>query len=283
MGFSNEKRLERWVRQQAFGGWEDRLCTFVIEHVGVGKATVVFEKTVEGILAEHEITPMVEFLWETIMSDVEGLGATQKYMVKAMREGRETPSGRFTCRVMADNDEENDLDGTDTEPPTKAGIQAQQMRHNEALMKTFAGTVQAMLGSMARMTQQQAEQIEKLTEQRFKSLEVIENAMTQQAERELASMSAMSAEDRKDKMVNTLMMLAPAVVNKLGGKKLLPEASSPKDMMLKNLIDSLEPEQFAKLSTALTAEQQVLLVQVIQTFKAEEQHASPPTSPSNGS
>jgi hypothetical protein len=277
MAFTNEKRLERWLRQQFFGDHEETLERFVVRHSPSGtKGSIVLEKKIVDRVTEDDLNGIVTELLDVVESDASGMGGLQRYAIDAMREGRETPSGRFTCRVTGHDDSvDDDNDVVDTEAPTKHGLISQQMRHNEALVKTLAQILGSTANSMQRTIAQQAEHIERLQEQRFKSFDVIESALSEQHRREMEMLQLSSGEDRKDKAVEKALTLLPAIVNRVSGRKLLPEASSPRDIMLKDLIASLEGDQFEKIATSLKPEQQILFIELLKAFKSDEEKPPP--------
>lgn len=281
MAFTNEKRLERWLRQQFCGDYEENLDRFVVRHSPSGtKGNIVIEKKIVDRVTVDDIGGIVTELLDVIESDANGMGGLQRYVIEAMREGREAPSGRFSCRISGhDESVDDDSDVVDTEAPTKNGLVAQQMRHNEALVKTLAQTLGTTSGIMQRTIAQQAEHIERLQEQRFKSFEILESALSEHHRRDMEMLQMSSTEERKDKAVEKALMLLPAVVNRIGGKKLLPEHSSPRDIMLKDLISSLEGDQFERIAGALKPEQQIAFIELLKAFKSDEEVTD---SPKNG-
>jgi hypothetical protein len=274
MAFTKEKRLERWIRQIAFGVHEDRLEALVIRHAKAGsnKGGVVFTRKIQpdNPITVDNMAAWVDDLLEIIDSDASGLGGLQRYAIEAMREGCSTPDSRYVCRVEGHDKDVDDGDEFDTESPSIEGITSQQMRHTEVLARQLSMTSGSALQAMSRIIDRQATHIEAMMEQRIRSIEVVEEAMTRKHERDMELLESSSKEQRKDQAVEQLLLLAPAVVNRLGGKKLVPEAATPREMMLKGFIDSLEQSQFEGIASKLTPAQQITLVQLLQEFKADE-------------
>jgi hypothetical protein len=167
-------------------------------------------------------------------------------------------------------DENLDEGSGDAEPPTKHGVAQQQMRHNEVLMKTFANTVGSAVQTMQRTISRQADQIENLLSDRLAGIQVIEEAMSRKHEREMELIREGSSQERKDKLAEKAMMLLPVITNKLTGQKLLGGGESPREQMLKDFVSSLEPGQFQHIQQGLGPEQLIVLVNLLQSFRAEE-------------
>lgn len=285
MAYTHEKRLERFLRQQLWGEHDEKLVALLIKHAPQGhRGTVVFErKMADPVEGDEGLFRLRDEIFGYIEDDAAGLGGVQRYIVEAMREGLEKPSGRFACNVQADLVDGEE--GFDSEPPTSQGLIAQQMRHNEVLMKTFAQSVGMTVGTMQRMLAQTAEHNERLINQRFQSIDTLESAMSQQHARDMELLEKTSSIERRDAAFQKLMTLAPSIVDKaskkLLGTSLIPDAKSPTEVMVGDLVKSIDREQLANLARVLRQDQQILLVSLLQAVKAEEEKENV-SQPKNG-
>lgn len=266
---TQSKKLDRWLRKQAFGDYDDALSRLVIKHSPQGaKGSVVGQKDVEQVSTE-DLQELTAEILQMIGDDASGMGGVQRYIVESYHGERESPSARFSMRL--EGIDESIDDGNDAEPPTKGGLVTQQMRHNEVLMKTFANTVGSAVQTLQRTITRQAEHIEVLLDQRFKSIEIVEEAMSRKHERDIEFIREGASQERKDKLVDKGAMLIPVIANKLAGYKLLPGGESPRDSMLREFVNSLNPEQFQSIQQSLAPEQLIVLVNLLQSYKAEEE------------
>lgn len=272
-GSRNPGRLERWLRQECLSAKYDEhpITKFTVCHVPLrGSPNQVFEYAVADEPTADDIPTLKDLLWSTIEQDAEGMGGRQKYLVLVWRRDFDSPTARWTGQIHTP-EVETDSDPMDTEPASGHGMIAQSMRHTEAIMKTSMGSIGVVMGTMQRMMMQLAEHNERLTQKQFDMFEMLEAARSLQHEREMAEMVAASGEARKDKVFEQLMTLTPVLVNKVGGRKLLPSAKSPTEMMLMTLVHTLEPNQFEGIIKHLKPEQAVLLMDLIKTYQEEEE------------
>lgn len=286
MALTHEKRLERFIRNQAFGTkWEDKLDKFVFNHAPQGtKPKVIHEYKVgpDGI-DEEQVLLLVEEFMEVLVSDATGMGNWQRYTIEAYREGG-VSGGRFVAKLYGESDEENEGDPMDTEGPTTKGLTAQAMRHAEQYMKMTVGSFGVMLTQMQRMLQQSGEMTERLQKEKWEMLQTLELAHGKQHEREMEALQLSAEQDRKDKLSDTLMSLAPAAVNGLVGRRLLPEKNSPDQMIIDNLLKSFSNEQLQKILPHLRPEQAIPLLELLKAKRAQEEALANATEgkPKNG-
>lgn len=282
MALTHEKRLERFIRQQAFGSHDSPLEQFLFYHAPAGgKGKQIWDRRIESPITEAEIDPMISEFMEILESDAKGMGGMQRYQIEARREGTNASSGRFVAKIYGEADEEDiDADPLDHEGPTSRGLVAQSMRHTEAMTKTLMGSLGVVMGTLQRTLAQQTEVNERLINQRFESLEIIEEAMTKRHERELEAMVVTAEQDRKDKFGEMIRGLAPVAVNKLagGGRKLLPEKTTPREEMINHILDTLDPDQAAKLQSILRPEQLIIMFELFAARQAESEAKGEKTS-----
>ena len=122
---------------------------------------------------------------------------------------------------------------------------------------------------MQRTISRQNEHIEKLLADRRETFEITEDLKSQKHERELMSLETENREKRYADMFEKASLLLPAVVNRVSGKKLLPETVSPMQDMLKGLAESLTPEQLTKIMPTLKPEQQIALLEFIEASQGD--------------
>jgi hypothetical protein len=266
MSGGNRQRLDRWIRRQAFGD-SGRLTGFVIKHSGQGtKGSLVGEHKVEGLTTD-DISECVDSLLNLIADDAAGMGGIQRYLIESRHDESGDASARFSLRIEGYDPDLDNLDSDDAEPPTKQGALAQQMRHNEVIMKSLVAGMGGAVQSLQRSCSRQAEMIETLMEQRFKDFATVEEALSRKHERELEMLEKSSDMDRKDRLIEKGLTLLPAVVNRLTGQKMVEDAASPREEMLRSLVETLTQEQLNQVARCLRPDQQIVLLEMIKAFQ----------------
>lgn len=145
--------------------------------------------------------------------------------------------------------------GFDSEPATMQGHHAQMMRHNEML---FRGAV----GSMGQIMEAQQRHIDRLMrnqehneEMRLKIMLEYEQLLSQRHERQLE----IQREERKQAiqadMIEQVKILGPTIVNRISGKKLLPEKTDPDLEIVYRIFGTLKPEQTREIFSVFNESQ----------------------------
>jgi len=261
----NRKKLATWLRLQMQSMDTDAPCVrMVLKHALATGNT--------GQVAKYSISPstdpdgLCQEVEDAGTTDAEGLGGLQLYALCAYFKGNEDEvGGRFTFRVFIDKKDEDEVGLT--ESPDAKGLVQQMMRHTEAMMRssTIANAETAKI--LLQMNTRQAETIEKLSEKHLDFLETIEEVIGAKDERDLKRLEIVARSRRDEQIMEKLSVLLPAVVNRLGGKKLLPENLSPSEMMVGGLLGGLDVEQMTKLQAILKPEQLMIVMELYDHFK----------------
>jgi hypothetical protein len=238
-------------------------------HAGGGESTlydwaVTDKSEVDSLSIVQEAEPMAE-------DDAQNFGGTQRYCLVAYFGAARTEHQRSPAWAESVHQAGEHLIA-ESEPATEKGMRAQQMRHNEAILKIALGSVQQTMAIQARTIDRLAEQNEELQAHRLEGIKVVERMLSQEGERRIAQAKAEAGEKRKERAFEQIQMLAPVVINKLAGTKLLPEGAAGADV-LKRLLTSITPEQLAGLQKVLTPQQTIAVVELW------EQNVKPPEEP----
>jgi len=264
--------MENWIRRQLFTITDEGPCLrFVLKHITSGKkASEVLSLPVPEQAGSDFVTELINELEATAVSDAGGVGGVQSYIIQSFfTKSKTRPGARFTFRVQGENEE--DIDGEfSSEPPTLRGQLSQTQRHLEAVMRTSTMNTGHVMAMMQRTINRLADQNEALADDKLKTLEVLESLHSQKHERDLETRKAAHREELVEKGFDKLGLLMPVVVNKLTGRKMLPETASSKEMMISAFLESLSPEQLDKISSTLEPEQMAAFAQAAQQFMAPE-------------
>lgn len=202
--------------------------------------------------------------------DAQAFGGAQRYaMIAYFGAGRacEQRSPVWIVSVRRENEDQI----SESEPATNKGMLAQQMRHNEAIMKLALNTFVQQSSVQQSMLARLAEQLEAAQRDKFESLKLIESMLSEEAERRLAGIRAENREKRLQTGFEHLQLLAPVLINKLAGQKLLPEKLHPATDALKRVMGTLTPEQIGKVMGALSPDQAIALSEVYEAFREEHE------------
>lgn len=281
MDVGQRRRLSQWLRRQLFGRSDEKCARLVIRHVEVGGkiGSEVDSFPVEEI-TDNDIDMICSNIETTCLGDAEGTKEFQRYAVMAYAEPEEDEKGKKKERSFGrcmlsfstiSEDEYSDDNSASSEPATKAGLFAQLMRHNESLMKMTAASMGHVISTQTRMIQQNQEHIEKQGHKDLETIELIEGLMSQKHVRELETMKAVAGQEQKEKIANQIMTLIPNIVNRIGGKKLLPERTTPVEQMLHNMLNSLTPDQLGSLQSILKPDQQLAVFEFMGKMKEQQE------------
>ena len=180
----------------------------------------------------------------------------------------------FRIRVEGD---EGDL-GDD--PPTERGLVGQLMRHNESNARLMAQMHQVTIRTMTDAIRDLSDDNRRMTIDRRSHLRELEEARSEQAERDLEGMAQVAADKRKDEAFRKVMDLLPVLSSRLlgGGKK--EDGANPAGAMAilaTELAGSFTEEQRQKLFLLLNDSQKILLVELV---NSASKHV--PASPASG-
>lgn len=259
------QNLERFIRQQLFRQREVPLEKFVLRSAGVGsRGSEVESFPVEGVTVDNMVT-LLDDITGRAQADADGMGSkSMRYVVIAIESGKKD-GPRFPFRLRGEGDD-GDNDGEDQ--PTPQGLQAQLMRHNEALCRMLVQTSAAAQSSLARRLESVEQQNERLLQQRAEYVAEREEAQSQQQDRDLQLLLANGQEQRADaqqRMIfQKLEAVFPLLMQKLTGSSVVPPGDSG---IWQKLATSLTPEQLSGIAGMLTPEQQLQLFTILQSVK----------------
>jgi hypothetical protein len=236
----NKDRILRKIREVLLMEHREGPCVrFELKHI-VLKGDAGHVQTYNISADTDRTESLCESMAESVETDAEtdgdGNGGLQRYQLLFYHESDPNkPVSRLAFRCG----DGSEIRTADSEPATTDGILAQQMRHNEALMRTQVQSVNNILQIQQRSIEKLQTEKERLENDRFRFMEVHERMLSEAHSRHLAEQETEFEMLMKKQVADKLMMLAPTVVNRLTGHKILPEKTTPKDEMIKNLSKSI--------------------------------------------
>lgn len=265
-------KLTQWVRLEIYKEHKDgRVKNFLVRHIANGKlGSEILELGVPETPDEHWPIEALNEIQTHIEMDANGLGGMQAYCILSFREKSGPKStGRFTYRVNVDEDMD---EITSSEPPTKSGIVAQCMRHTESMMRSTNLAIGQVIANQMRAIERLSIDNDKLQERQSRVFELLEELQERKHERDLEQRQLEFKQRVSEEMVDKVGMLLPAVANKLIGKPLLTEKTTPMNESVKNFLTSLNDSQMETIMNSLSIEQRILLGSVIEVLPGESKH-----------
>ena len=265
---ATKKKVESWLRRMLYGTPDsvpDRIVLSTVTSLkksGTELHCILFPE--KGQTSAEEIEGWISEIEQIAYDDCEDLGGVQRYALlpyygKAQRN-------RLIFRMAG---EEKDDDAFDSEPANKIGLIAQLMRHNEAIMRSSLGATNNVINQYARTVATLASQNEALNAKHVESMVLMEDLTVQKHERQLQNRREDFQLGMKQEIFKDGKTLLPLVVNRLVGKKVLPENVDAKTMAMKGLMESLRPEQIGKVAQQLNPAQQVAFLEFYEMFRGE--------------
>lgn len=264
--------LEQFLRGSFLRGQLERL---ELRHRTSNGNPVVRDWVLEDIdPSERSPDFLAEQILDSAQNDANALKGLSSYGVLAYRKGNDDASARHLFGIYGDGGpmQSGDVLG-ETEPPNAVGLVSQAQRFAE-------GSVRLLLSGYSQVMQYQqatikvfAEQNQKMAEREERVMALQEELMNASHERKLESMREEKGENRKDRMLDKLELLVPAVLSKVVKD---PDARTKLAFdAIKSTLAGLSPEQMVKLGEILTPEQQVAVGTAYQAFaeQADEKQA----------
>lgn len=257
----DRKKLENWVKRQLLMSSEENpVCRITLRHaMGGNKAATVKDMEVSPHDSALDITTQ---LHEAANDDAEGLGGLQSYVIASyFMAVPDKVRERLSFRLAVETDGDDEIN--QTEAPTERGLTQQLMRHNEANARVMTMGMGEVVRQQNRMIERQATMIENFMDKHMGLLELQEKMMTASDQRDIAKMQVVSKISREDAALEKFMELAPIVVNRFMGQKMLKEDATPTEMMLADFAKSLTPQQMEVMMKTLTPEQSLKMIEFI--------------------
>lgn len=262
-------RLRKWLVRTVELEPIDR---FVIRHdTGAEIATIRADDGGTFERGERQIDELCTDLSERVVEDAIGLGGMQRYIISAYAGDR--PVTRLPVRENADASGAGRLPGDpiDSEPPTEKGLLSQTMRHLEISERTHATVVANIFAMQSRMLREKDERISHLEARHWETVIAAEELVSDHHRRQLENRAADQKAEAMREVLGTFLQLAPTAVNKIAGRALLPEKTSPALVGLRAMVGTLKAEQLEALKFVLTPAQLETFTEIVRAEVADDE------------
>jgi hypothetical protein len=285
---TNAQRMTRWLWSLLFGpGAPQDVIDINLYHAGLDDAQRLLRNwKVEASPEKEQCHELVDEIDREAAQDAEQLGyGMQRYQVRAFIKGsREV--GSLTLKYAPNPVGGELMSFADSEPSNTRGQLAMFMRHTDGAYRLLAAGYAQMNDTFTRRLGQQDELFERMSQNQMKVFEVMQELAEKKLERDVAldqqrRLSELETLKETKKIEQSAMLwnyglsqvapLIPNLLNKLLRKDILPETTTPQDMMLSNFFQSVSPEQLANMQKILHPEQIASLFSIHENL--ERKHA----------
>ena len=263
-------RIRKWLARTLEADSIDRL---VIRHdTGAEVATIRGERAVPSRPPTDRVDELAHQPSPTASSRTPSASAACSATSSPPTPPRQVIA-RLTLRENADASGAGRLPGDpiDSEPPTERGLLTQTMRHLEISERTHATVVANIFAMQSRMLREKDERISHLEARHWETVIAAEQLVSDHHRRQLENRAADQKAEAMREVLGTFLQLAPTAVNKLAGKAMLPEKTSPALVGLRALVGTLKPEQLEALKFVLTPAQLETFTEIVGSEVADEE------------
>lgn len=262
-------RVRKWLARTLEDDSVDRLVIRHDTHAEV--ATMRGEEGGSIESTDERLDELASTISERVLEDAIGLGGMQRYIVTAY--ALERVIARLTLRENADASGAGRQPGDpiDSEPATERGLLTQTMRHLEISERTHATVVANIFAMQSRMLREKDERIAHLEERHWETVIAAEQLVSDHHRRQLENRAADQKAEAMREILGTFLQLAPTAVNKLAGRAILPEKTSPALVGLRALVGTMKPEQLEAFKFVLTPAQLETFTEIVGSEVADEE------------
>ncbi len=238
-----KQTLEQWIRDALVHTPEpnEKCTSLVLMHiVGQSEREIFTIKIAAGKWTEQELAKTFRGKAEGYAAELPGV---QTFCLLAFYQNRSEPQARKPLTISGESDYGAQLT---TEGPTQGGLAQQAMRHMEAVYALSLRQQATVFDNMSRMMETMSRTTAQLATENREGFDIIkqlllERELGRSAHRleELAHIRGTHERDR-------LLALAPALLNTITGREIVPQSTADSSL-LETLFKDLTEEDFHKL------------------------------------
>jgi hypothetical protein len=287
------KQLQEWIRKRKADLTPDGVISRIeLWHVIDGEggeplSTYLMEDRPE----DEDPDDLTQEIWNEAEEDAatRPQGSFQRYAVRAFRGDASMPEENkaFLCSGRAITS----LIGSDSESASPRGLIAQERRQNDNLHAMVIRMCEGMAGHLERRTKEQNDEISSLYRERRALFDLEQKLKDREHERALEREEKQRSAERLDTLMTggltMLQTLGPLILGKLlSGPAPAPGAlSAPipgqlhpraaaamaRDVSIRHVLESLEPDQLKVVIGTLKPEQQLAFMEIYGSYRDEQE------------
>ena len=216
----------------------------------------------------NAIDHIINQVCEVAQNDANALhSGLQTYGVHAYFTINKNYAPRHLFRVSAEELDPESNGADPSEPATAQGLQAQLMRHNEALMKGMVMNTSYIMEALRRENADQRVLISKNMEQSLEFVALMQETLDNSSQRRIDERNAEIKQEALSGIFEHMKLLLPTLLNRLAGQKIAPE-TDPSFTTLAALFESMPADQQQAFVTQfLTPAQGMLFAEFLDTYE----------------
>jgi hypothetical protein len=267
--------LTPWVQKVCFASAEGTLTRLELRQVVHGSPDSLIES---WVFTEDTPKVVVGDLSDEITGRAhddcaEAFEGPTQYTVLAFFDGNEFHGSRAPTTRFASSAKSPDSGFDESEPATPKGLAAQQMRHNEGLVRMLVANTTSTQRHMENLLERSYVRIKNLEDSRYEMIKMTEDMLNRRATRELEETQTREKMVRYDEAWQSARILLPTVVNHVAGRKIMQENRSSFEDTIVGLVRSLRSDQFARIQTILDQSQLVGFTEVARVAMEKDDQA----------
>jgi hypothetical protein len=222
---------------------------FSLHHVNGSVEKEIHGMSVAGkTFNDSQVKQLAEMLEGLAQTDAQSLPGLQRYIVYALYDGFSAPKARYPFAV---NGHISNRPGDfSTEPATPEGRLTQRMRHDEAYSQLLIMGTGQLVQAQANLIRLQGDRLDQTMRENRDMLEHTVQMLMEQATQNREHDLKVLAFERNTKMLQGMAKVAPAMLNTITGKEVVPQ-STVDTQILETIADVLDENTLAQLAPVL--------------------------------
>jgi hypothetical protein len=267
------QKLTNWVRMQILSKSErkGRCVEMVLKNVTPGKKPEEVEswEVIESP-REEDAEALSDLIDISAMDDANGFGGLQKFSVSSYFEKTKDRVGaRFVFRQIGEEEgEENPSEESDIGKISNASQIGMYMRHTERLHTTLLSASANTINNLTRALEGYQKQDGDFMRMRMDLMEGYQDMLDRKKGRELEERAQEFKEESTREVFQKVLLVAPHLINKWAGKKLLPEPANALSS-LGEFRKSITQDEVEKICSVLPPEKVIALMEILQGLEEE--------------
>ena len=207
---------------------------------------------------------IAELVLADAYKDADSQRGTTRYVLQAYKEGEKIHFGRHSFRLSGGL-ERSDED-RETELPDEKGLLGQMMRHTEAYARMMISGFGETVRGLNTQLQESNRQLNKLAQQQYTFLDMQQQLLDRQADRDLAIRHADSEDKRKAQVFEKLSMLFPILLRKMTGEGKSIETLLGEDQ-IGSMLEGMTQEQVTQMLALFDPAQQAAFLSLYDMYR----------------
>ena len=282
MSIGVEADLQAWLRSKLQRAGDGALRMLEVRHMINGREADALDSWVDHDFREMQVPDLAHAIYMAAKTDASRLKGRQFYAVRPYFGSARIAEGRFPLEFF-DRDKmvrEEDAGGP-SDAPNEVGALGIMMRHAADAMAharemgallvqaTSDGrsTLISVLEVLKALLIEERARNTALENSRMPMIEAFERTLTQEHERKLATELSISEIKNKRDVIDTIKILAPAIVNAFAGRKILPEQMTADMVLMREVVAQMSDEHMKLLMQSVAMQNPAMAGALLDTFE----------------